>query len=185
MEEDLSRRIKQQRESLGLSFREMSRRTGISASFLSQIESNSSIPTITILKKIANALDTSVGHLIGEEQSEKDIIVTRKNERKSLSNFGYGLTLYFLATMDKRHRMEPTIQVLEKEDTVSGNPPYQHNGDEFCFVLEGSIKIMINNKEYSLKEGDSIYFNANAPHSIINEAVGKSTVLFVTSPPYF
>jgi len=185
MLEYFNKRIREQRESLGLSVRELSKRTGISASFLYQIEKQNSTPTITLLKKIADALNTSVGHLIGEEQISKDVTITRMNERKTLSNFGNGLTLQFLSTIDRSHKMEPTIQVLEEADSISGNPAYQHDGDEFFYVLEGSVNIKIGNKDYSLKEGDSIYFHANSPHSIRNAATGKSRILFVTSPPYF
>lgn len=185
MLEELNKRIREQRESLGLSVRELSRRTGISASFLYQIEKQNSAPTITLLKRIADALSTSVGHLIGEEQISQDVTLTRVNERKTLSNLGKGLTVQFLSTIDKRHKMEPTIQVLEEPDSVSGDPAYQHSGDEFCYVLEGAVCVAIGDRDYSLKEGDSIYFQANSPHSVRNLASGKSRLLFITSPPYF
>ena len=129
-------------------------------------------------------MNTTVGILIGEERSEVDIKIVKQNERKSLENFGYGLTLEFLTTIDKYHKIEPTIQILTK-NVVSGRPPYQHEGDEFLFVLEGSIKLVYDNIDYVIEKGDSVYFNPRIPHSFINVGESIAKVLFVTSPPYF
>lgn len=176
--------VKNQREKLGLSLREVARKANVSASFLSQIENSKALPSLSAAKKIADALNTTVGFLIGEEISVPNIPVIRKNERKSLVNFGYGLELQFLSTIDKHHKMEPTIQILQA-NAVSGKPPYQHEGDEFCYVLEGSIKLVLDHREIDLDEGDSIYFNANNPHSIINDTNSIAKALFVTSPSFF
>lgn len=182
--QELVDNVKRYRELNGISIRELSRRTGLSASALSQLENGKSIPSITAVKKIADALNTTVGIIIGEEKSEADIKIVKEGERKSLENFGYGLTLEFLTTIDKHHQIEPTIQVLEKK-AVSGRPPYQHEGDEFLFVLEGSIKLVYGNLDFFIEKGDSVYFNPSIPHSFTNIGDSIAKVLFVTSPPYF
>ncbi len=177
--------LKEKRKNAVISIRELARQTGISASSISQIENGKTTPSITAVKKIAEALKTTIGELIGEKRSNNnEIIYIKRDERRSLVNFGDRLTLQFLATMDKYHKMEPTIQILG-ENTVSGKPPYQHEGDEFIYVISGSIKLNIGDQEYYLCEGDSVYFNANIPHSIINPKNNIAEVLFVTSPPYF
>ncbi len=80
--------------------------------------------------------------------------------------------------------MEPTIQIID-QNTISGKPPYRHDGDEFVYIIEGKVKIILDKKEIELNEEDSMYFDANVPHSIVNESDKKARVLFVTSPSFF
>jgi transcriptional regulator with XRE-family HTH domain len=183
--ENFGLNVKSQREKMGLTLRDVAKKVNLSPSYLSQIENNKTFPSLSAAKNIADVLNTTVGFLIGEETSiPVTPIIIKKHKRKSLINFGYGLELQFLSTFDHNNKMEPTIQILQ-ENTISGNPPYQHEGDEFCFVLEGTIKIVMGDNEYDLEEGDSIYFKSNIPHSIKNVSKKQATALFVTSPTYF
>lgn len=176
--------LKKYRRISGINLRELAKKVNVSASFLSQVENKKACPSLSVAKRIADALNTTLGYLIGEERSDPNIHVIRKNERKALVNFGEGIKLQFLSTIDKNHRMEPTIQIIEK-DAISGRPPYQHIGDEFRFVLAGSIKLILNDQEFILNEGDSIYFNSNIIHSLVNVDERSAEVLFVTSPAFF
>jgi transcriptional regulator with XRE-family HTH domain len=178
--------IKKQREKSEITLKELAHKTGLSSSFLSQVESGKAAPSLSTAKKIADVLGTTVGYLIGEESKSNNHLVTliRKDERKSLVNFGYGLVLQFLSTLDKNHTLEPSIHVIE-ENATSGTPPYQHKGEEILFILEGSVKVRLGEDDYLMNEGDSIHFKSMVPHSILNTEKEIAKVLCVSTPPFF
>jgi transcriptional regulator with XRE-family HTH domain len=175
--------IKRLRETKGISLRELSRKLNVSASFISQIETNKSNPSLASLKNIATALGTTVGSLVGEEMSENNSLLVRENERKSLEKI-HGINMYLLNSADPNNQMEALLFRLDK-NANSGKMMYKHFGQEFVYVLEGELEIVLNEKHYILKKGDTIYFNSSTPHSFGNLHKGKTEALWVVTPPTF
>jgi transcriptional regulator with XRE-family HTH domain len=76
--------IKKLREVKGISLRELAKRLQVSASFISQIETNKAYPSLVTLKSIADALGTTVGSLIGEDLNQNNFMIVREKERKKV-----------------------------------------------------------------------------------------------------
>jgi mannose-6-phosphate isomerase-like protein (cupin superfamily) len=74
-------------------------------------------------------------------------------------------------------KLEPGASTLDK--------PLSHNGEEVSIVIQGEMEITIGSERYELKEGDSIYYNANLPHKITS--VGEKELIFISAitPPNF
>ena len=176
--------IKQHREGLGISMRSLAKKIGLSASFLSQVESGKTYPSLQSLKKIADALHTTIGIILGEKGSITSTTVLREKERKSLKNIGKGVVLQFLSSLDKNNRMEPCIQRLNAH-SISGNPPFQHYGQEFVYVLEGDIEITLGNDTHEMKKGECIYFDSDIQHYFKNTCEESAEILIISSPPFF
>lgn len=184
-------RVKLQREKNEMSLRELAKKVGLSASFLSQVEGEKVFPSLQSLKKIADALHTTIGELIGETGNIKDTPVLKKEDRKSLGHIGEGVEVQFLSSFEKEHILDPSIHKLQK-NAISGKSPFQHYGQEFIYILKGAMEFILWNKDsgrdnnkYLMKEGDCIYFNSNYKHSFKNVSKGITEVLCVSSPPYF
>lgn len=176
--------IKRLREEQGLTLRALAGKLGISASFLSQVESGKASPSLSTLKTISDTLSTTVGNLIGEDNKLEDNPIVRARERKHVQEVGKGINLYLLTSRDSNKQMEPLLFKL-KEGATSGGRSYKHFGQEFVMVLKGSMEVTLNDVSYMLKKGDSIYFNSSVPHAFKNAGKEEAEAVWVVTPPTF
>ena len=185
---EIGTRIKELRKKAGLSLKELANEVETTSSFLSQVENNKTALSLSVLKKIADTLNVKMSYILGETSEKNvplDYLLVKKDERKTLKNFGKGLKLQFLSTLDSNHLLEPTIHILEP-NPISGIPPYQHDGQEIIYILEGKIKLRLAGKELCLEKGDSCYFDSAIEHSfesLIED--GECQILCVSSQAFF
>ena len=79
--------------------------------------------------------------------------------------------------------LEPVLVELAEGIESAGDIP--HEGEEFGYVLEGKIAIILGNKHYLCKKGEAFYYTASKPHSILNKGKGKAKFLWISTPPNF
>jgi len=180
----LGRIIKGYREKRGLMLRDLAAKLGISASSLSQIENGKTSPSVSTLKRISDELGTSIGALFGEVASTNFEPLMKKKNIKVHRHVVRGVGLYFLSNPGDFKVMEPLILQL-KGFASTGDPAFQHSGQEFVIVLKGSLEVNLDGKTYILKKGDCIYFDATQQHLFKNRSKGISESLHVTTPPQF
>jgi transcriptional regulator with XRE-family HTH domain len=163
-------RIKELRERKGLSLKEVADLTGFSTALLSQMENHLISPSLGTIIKLARALSVKVGDFLGETEGEPFTIV-RKDERKMVSRFAskegvkYGYSYESLGFDKKDRHMEPFIVTLEPA-TVKAAKTSIHEGEEFIFVLEGEMEVILGNHTDILYPGDSIYYDSTIPHKV-------------------
>ena len=177
----LGERIKRRRESLHLQLNDLAKQVGISASALSQIENAKAFPSIFHLKSIAERLHTTVGEIIGENETITGTPLIKGNERKFVKANDSGTKLYLLSHHDPHKKME--IYVMEftwKSDAK--DIMIKHPGQAFLYVINGAINIKLEENNYDLHLKDSFYFNLNFLHEIINIYNGKSEIIWVVAP---
>jgi quercetin dioxygenase-like cupin family protein len=127
-------------------------------------------PSLGTIIKLAKALGVRVGDFLGETEGEPFAIV-RKDERKTVSRFAskegvkYGYSYESLGLEKKNRHMEPFIVTLEPA-TVKTSKTSVHDGEEFIFVLEGEMEVILGNHTDILYPGDSIYYDSNIPHRV-------------------
>ncbi|MBO9605303.1 MAG: cupin domain-containing protein [Paenibacillaceae bacterium] len=194
----LGNRLRKRRKQMKLTLKEVAEQASLSTSFLSEIERNITSPAIGTLKRITNILQINIAELFSEPDaspewrknsaaanpSEED--VTRKQHWRELVYSSTSKIRWFLLVSHTRGKMmEPLVAILEP-GAYSGDPGSAHaQGEEFLMVLEGRIKLWLDNKEYELSEGDSFYFDATIVHRYMNMADGPSVMLAIASPPSF
>ena len=176
--------IKRLREDKDITLRVLAKKLGISASFLSQIETGKASPSLSTLKNIADGLQVTVSSLIGDEEAVNKNPVVKESQRKYLKNIGKGINMYLLTSPDPNKQMEPLLFKLD-ENADSGDSMYKHFGQEFVLVIKGSLEITLNDTKYILSKGDSIYFNSSIPHFFKNINKGTTEALWVVTPPTF
>ncbi len=163
-------RIRELRESKGLSLQDMANRTGYSSALLSQVENHFISPPLGGLIKIAKALEVKVGTFFGDEPRESYAIV-RKDERKHISRFAskegvsYGYSYESLGFDKKDRQMEPFLVTLEPA-MVKSEKLSSHDGEEFIFVLEGEMEAILGDHKDVLHPGDCIYYDSTIPHKV-------------------
>jgi len=173
-------RVRYHRQQQKLSLRQLAERSGLSISFLSQLERDLTRPSISSLKQIADALGLKVADLL-TDASENGEILLRRADRPvwDLSRVRYEL----LATA-KGRSMEPQLVTFEP-GADSGDHPVTHDGEEFGMILRGSAQCWIGDELVTLEEGDCVYFAASMPHRMRNAGESVCIWLHVVSPPSF
>ncbi|OEU64842.1 MAG: XRE family transcriptional regulator [Desulfobacterales bacterium PC51MH44] len=178
--EEIGMRIKSIREEKGLTLDQLSKLTGFDVELLASIESNQVQPQLGTIIKLSKALDSAFGRIVSGI-GDKLYSVTRKNEQKivsrSTSKKGRKqvYTYKSLAPEVKGRHMEALIVQLEEnpDDEMS-----VHEGEEFIYVLDGVVVIIVGEDKFELEPGDSIYYLSTIPHLIAAKS-GKATILAV------
>lgn len=172
-QKELGQRIAKIRKEHGLTLRQLSDKTGISAGFLSKIENGACDPSISNVQKICLALHVTVNELTAMK-TEPELLSTiykdrtyvlRKAERCLIYGFGDAFRLETLFVGNPAFK----VNVM----TLMGGPAEQTHCvqvyDNFCMVAKGRLAIaMENGSRYELEEGDSIMIRAEQQHAILN-----------------
>jgi transcriptional regulator with XRE-family HTH domain len=170
-EAQISGNIKTLRKRKKITLERLAELTGLTKGYLSKVERARRAPPYSTLNKIALALGVDAAFFLGEGlQVSKDIrlSLTKRNQRKVVKSVGslsegslYGYGYEALAADKPGKNMEPyLIEPSFEEDAI-----FQHEGEEFMFVLEGKHELIYDGKKYLMEEGDSVYFDASVPHT--------------------
>lgn len=178
----LGRQIRQLRRTKRLTLRTLADRSGVTESFLSQVERGITSPSISTLRRIAAGLDESIGSLFADEAAPGR--VTRVGDRRVIEYPGLRARDEFI-TPSRSGRLQVIESVIEPGGGT-GDEPYTHESDEECVVvLEGSLDLWIDDMPFHLEAGDSITHSSRIPHR--NKNTGRTTtrVLFILTPPSY
>ena len=162
-------RVKRAREKRGLGLLDISRRTGIDVSLLSEIEEGQSAPPLGTIIKLAKALEMKMGYFISGDELRPFTIV-RRGDRKVVSRYDskrdkhYGYGYESLAPYKKDRHMEPFLVTLEP--AITEEERSTHDGQEFIFVLTGSMEVRLGDEIHVLEPGDAIYYDSTVPHLV-------------------
>ncbi len=180
--DQMGKRIKRRRESLGLTSKILSTSIGVTASLISQIEKGKAFPSIVTLKKIAEELKTTVGNLIGENESQIQHPQLNLSQRRFAKKNKNGTSSYLLSYHFPSKQIEPYLIKFNKnsdsKDIMTSNYP----GQEFCFVLKGKFEVVINKQQYILNDGDGFYFNSKNSHLFKNISSKEAEILWIITP---
>ena len=162
--------------------RELAARAEMTPSMLSQIEKNTVNPSINTLKAIAAALEVPMFKFFQGDVISEDLIV-RKGENIHLGSVKDGV-IYKLLTPDLNGTIECCLMEIPPH-SKSAAVAKSHVGEEVAYVISGSVKIQLNQKEFSLNAGDSIRIPAGVNHLWSNEGDGEFEAVFAITPPSF
>ncbi|MGE5391936.1 MAG: helix-turn-helix domain-containing protein [Deltaproteobacteria bacterium] len=165
MEEiNVARRIKEIRINKGLTLEELGNRTGFTKGLLSKIENNKVSPPVSTLAKIARGMNVSMGEFFAEVEA-KPIIIVRAKDRAVYcpEDTPQGQVIETPISGFQQQKMQPIIISIEDADNYERRF-YNHPGQEFIMVLEGSMGYRYDEDEIIVSVGDCIYFNAEYLH---------------------
>jgi transcriptional regulator with XRE-family HTH domain len=166
-EKHIGERIKRLRLKKSMGLVELGRHTGLSASFLSQLETGRVVPTLRNLARIAMVFSKDLSYFFETEPSTL-FRVHRKKERVRLPQSGVDDPTYYfesLGYMVPDRQLDPYYaEFIPLKKTVEVRP-HVHPGYEFLFLLEGELEIRHAEKTHSIESGDGVYFDASTPHA--------------------
>ncbi len=182
-EPDIGQTIHRLREERQLSLKELATKSGLTQSFLSQVERGLTSPSVASLRKVAQAFGVPLAALFqGPTPPENHVV--RRDQRRQLIHPGRQWRDYLL-TPNLQGALQVIWSVIEPGGG-SGEEPYAHDSDEECVVvLHGRLEFWVGSDHYTLEEGDSIVFESRIPHRNINPGPERAEVLWITTPPSY
>ena len=181
-EVDVGERLRTLRQFRRYTLQSVAARSGISESFLSQVERGRSNASIASLKRIADALGVSMADLF-EPDGLPGPRVLRRDERPALQ-FGI-LGRKLLLTPRPLHHLEVFAGELEVGGST-GPEQYAHGDSEELFVVvAGTVRLELGGEEFELEPGDSIDYRSSTPHRAVNTGQELAEVLWIISPPSY
>jgi transcriptional regulator with XRE-family HTH domain len=171
-------RLRQLRIRQGLSLAQVARAAGISVGFLSAIERSQMSASIGTLRRLARFHKTNILDFFDPAESNSRLV--RPSGRKVLEA-GPGVRMELLAWGNTV--MEPHLFRIAPK--AGSGESYTHEGEEFLLVLRGKLQLALDGEEFSLKSGDSFYFESATPHRWKNPGRSETWVLWVNTPPTF
>jgi transcriptional regulator with XRE-family HTH domain len=202
---ELGKRIRKERQQRQWTLEQFSEKTGLSKSFLSQIERGNTEPSITSLKKIAAQFGYSVVNLFPNGQGTeeiwgyndrqaglqtnndlyvKDVAVVRAAKRKRIALPGSNV-VYDLLTPDMKRKLEVMYMRVSQGKHSGEEPMLDSPGEKLCIVMKGVLELRVGEEVFRLEQGDSLYYPAHVPHSWQAIAGDSIEVIWILTPPSF
>lgn len=178
---NIGKEIKRLRIKNGLTQEELADRCELSKGFISQIERDLASPSISTLSDLLQCLGTDLKNFFNDAADEDvvftsdDVFVKEYKDEGSIINW--------IVPNSQKNDMEPIIiELLPGGKSYVDDP---HDGEEFGYVLTGSIVLHIGSKKYRVKKHESFYYKPGAVHYIENNTKNNARVLWVSTPPTF
>jgi transcriptional regulator with XRE-family HTH domain len=176
-------RVKALRESSGLSLRDLTARSGVSAPMLSQVERGETSPTLVVAARIAAGLDLRLSQLLRLDE-DGAVTIVRAGERRHGGNEDRGHRYEVLTGAQPGQRAELSRHMLAAGGATgaSDDPPMHEPGSrETALVERGTVVLVCDGARHELGEGDCVTFDADLPHHFENPGDGEAAFLAVVS----
>lgn len=181
----IGKTIREFRLARNMSIKELSKKTNLTSSLISQVERNLISPSLNSLMKISSALKVPIVSFF-TEATLKPCPITRKKQRKKTVIFSSSHVIYQLLSPDPDRKIEfLSVEIEPEEDENDENELITHTGEECGYVIKGELEVRLGKERYCLKEGDSIYFQSRIPHRFKNTGKGKVISIWAMTPPSF
>ncbi len=174
----LGQRLHAMRESRGWTLDELAEQVNLSKAYLSRLEAAERQPSIAVLITLAKAFGVSIAALFEQpDESTECVIVRGGSNTPETAN---GLEYVPLSSSTKPFNLHPIGVTIPANR--AGHETYQHDGEEWLFVLAGHVKLKVGGKEYELEAGDSAHFDSRQAHRL--DALGgrEARIVLVACP---
>ncbi len=177
---NVGKRIRRMREAQDLSLQQVGEITELDPAYLDAVEKGSQVPSIGTVLKISRALGSRMGQLFHGGGPRPDIFSIvpvgdgKEVERasSSTSKTGQGYAYRSLLSADIRGQgMEPFLVTFDPLSAATVQPMV-HEGEEFLYILSGTVELLYDGEIYTLKRGDSLYIDSSRPHAL--RGIGKT-----------
>lgn len=177
---NIGEKIKRLRLENELTQEELADRCELSKGFISQLERDMTSPSIASLTDILESLGTNLKDFFSEHDekiafSKEDFFVKEDDE--------LGYRLEWIIPNAQKNMMEPILVTIDPEGSFETHEP--HSGEEFGYVISGTVVLKHGGKVHLLRAGDTFYYEANKEHGLQNKSKRRALVLMISTPPNF
>lgn len=186
LSDQIGGKLRSLRKSRKMTLEALAAHTGFTKSYLSKIENSKKIPPIGSLAKICQSLGTDLADLFGngpiEDTPPLRHCIVRASERHTVIRGGtsFGYDYKALAHRLTSKHMDPFLFTFPER--LGAEISFEHEGEEFIFIISGRVRFFIDQEQTVLEPGDSIYFDSTLRHR--GEAInGEAKALVVVYSP--
>lgn len=172
----VGQRIKAARTAGNVTYAMLANETGLSIEHLKKIESGRTTPPVGTLLQISRALKIDSGDLLKENETK----LKRRIKAYTKRTDHYAYTTLTPGAENKH--LKAFLVTIDPMQT-HGGVGYQHEGEEFSYVLKGTVEITVGDHVNRLKEGDSLHFNSGIQHNLRNVGADEAQLLVVIYGP--
>ncbi|MDD2496238.1 MAG: XRE family transcriptional regulator [Tissierellia bacterium] len=178
---NIGENIKRLRNANSLTQQELADRCELTKGYISQLERNLTSPSIATLTDILECLGTDLSSFFNEAIDVK--IVFKEDDIFVKEDEDDNYTINWIIPNAQKNKMEPILLELGSFGKTKVDEP--HEGEEFGYVLSGSIMLYYGHHSFKVKKGESFYFKTNKSHYIENTSKNIARVIWVSTPPNF
>lgn len=176
----LGRRLRDRRQSLGLTLKDVADRAGLSLGFISQIERGIAAPSLSSLVSVSRVLGDEVGEFLAQPHGDKSY--TRHQQR---AVYAIGANSLSYERVSSSFSGNILRSVIIHEPPGHRDEPIAHEGEEMFYVLEGTVTVEVQGEPTVLQVGDSIHFQSAKMHSTWNHSTKPAVLLWVGTMDVF
>lgn len=181
MIDEISKKIRKLRKHRDYTLKDLSEKTDLSISFLSQVERGNSTLAITSLKKIATALEVPITEFFKSETKSRYLI--KEKDQRKFKMEGCESVMAQLSGAFPNRDLEAMIVKIPPNSNHGHE--FSHVGEEFVYILEGELTVTIDKTKYNLEKNDSIHYPSTNKHLWTNNSSSYTSVLCINTPNIF
>lgn len=176
---DIGKKLKELRLQNDLTLGDLASRSELTKGFLSQVERNLTTPSIATLEDILEALGTNLSEFFHEEEEKQVVFSTQDFFVDEQEDY----TIEWVIPNAQKNEMEPILLTLHPHKKSHGMEA--HHGEEFGYVLKGTVTLVRGSKKYKLKAQETFYLDGSKGHYLYNHGNSDTKILWITTPPMF
>jgi len=174
--QDFAAKIKKLRKKGNITLEALAKKTGLAVDYLEKIENGQATPPVSTIIQISNALTVDSGAFLSANDDDKKRKAESFNRRKNAY-------LYQTLTPDAEHRHMKGFHVTIPPESAHEGVEYKHVGEEFIYVLDGSLEISVGGKMSKLKKAQTIHFDSGIVHKLRNPGKKATQLIVIVYTP--
>ena len=178
--EEIGRKIRELRSRNGLTQQELADRTELTKGYISQLERGLVSPSVVTLFDLIECLGTTASEFF-KETVEPQVVFSEEGFFEKIDEAGN--SIQWIVPTAQNNQMEPLLVVLQPHQTLEEDKP--HPGEEFGYILEGTIRVHLDDNTYDAATGQSFYYPTEHFHWIENPGDVPAKLIWVSTPPNF
>ena len=178
--EVIGKKIKMLRTLNNLTQEELASRCDLTKGYISQLENDLTSPSIATLVDILDVLGSNLNEFFSSDTISEKIVFTKEDYFSKNNEYG---SITWLITNAQKNEMEPILLNLYPNQSTPID--YPHEGEEFGYVIEGSILVCLDNQKFKCKKGESFYYESSKTHYLKNTSNSNAKIIWISSPPKF
>jgi transcriptional regulator with XRE-family HTH domain len=176
----IGEKLRKLRMSNSLTQEELASRADLTKGYISQLENDGTSPAISTLKDILDVLGISISEFFAEAP---ELQVVFGAESRVVAGDEEGLKVELLVPGAQNRTMDPALVTLQPGQAMTEQP--FHEGEEFGYVLCGTVELTLDNKVHRVQRNECFYFPSDHRHRVSNPGRSTAKILWVVSPPTF
>lgn len=176
---EIGAKLKQMRLQCGFTQEELADRCELTKGYISQLENDLTSPSIATLIDLLAALGSNLKTFFSDDYEEQIVF----SENDFFEKVSPEQKITWLVPNSQKNEMEPILVEINPMSELPKDMP--HEGEEFGYVLEGKIEIVIGDRKYKCKKHESFYLVSNKTHYVKNTTDKVAKIIWVSSPPTF